>query len=59
MNIQRNDIVVVTPPLEGGTSTFLVGHAHMPGNIKHHYEINAKSIVSDGVEWAGYILPEA
>lgn len=55
-DIQRNDVVVVLPALEGGVNTFLVGHAHLPGNIQHHYEINAKSIVSDSIEWAGYML---
>ena len=58
-NIQRNDVIVVTPTPPGGLSTFLVGHAHLPGNIPHHYEINAKTIVSDSVEWAGYVVEEA
>jgi len=54
-DIVRNDVVVVSPP-SGGVNTFLVVHAHLPDNIKHHYEITAKTIVSGSKEWAGYLV---
>jgi hypothetical protein len=55
-DIVRNDVIVVSPPVQGGVNTFLVVHAHLPDNIMHHYEITAKTIVSGSAEWAGYMI---
>jgi hypothetical protein len=45
LDVQRNDVIVVTNAPAGSSSTFLVMHPHLPDNVLHHFEIKAKSFI--------------